>query len=78
MGNQTSQDKGGRRKSKTCNGGHNSPDGCSTEAHGSDIEDVRPTVERPPFTKEQEELVTRTWQILHEDMAKVGIVMFIG
>ena len=78
MGNQTSQDKTARRKSKTYNGGLNSPDGCSIEVHGSAIEDIRPTVERPPFTKEQKELVTKTWQILHEDIAKVGVVMFIG
>ncbi len=79
MGNTTSQqEKTTRRKSKTFNGGISSPDGYSTEVQASAIEDVRPTVERPPFTKEQKELVTKTWQILHDDMAKVGIVMFIG
>ena len=77
MGNVSSQDKTNRRKSKACNGGANT-DGCSIEVHGSAVEDVRPTVERPPFTDEQKKLVTKTWQILHDDMAKVGVVMFIG
>ena len=36
-----------------------------------------PQEELPPFTDRQKELVTETWRMVQEDMAKVGVVMFI-
>ncbi len=81
MGNQTSQDFIGKKKARSIFGStpsSGSPRSSSTEGHGSAIEEIRPTVDRPPFTQRQKDLVLKTWQILHDDMARVGVVMFIG
>lgn len=35
-------------------------------------------MDRPVISKEHKELITKTWAILQADIAKVGVVMFIG
>ncbi|RUS80969.1 hypothetical protein EGW08_011244, partial [Elysia chlorotica] len=47
----------------------------SGQNHCPSIEE--PQEELPPFTDHQKELVTETWRLVQEDMAKVGVVMFI-
>lgn len=32
---------------------------------------------RPEFSEQQKELVVQTWKILRDDLAKVGVVMFM-
>ncbi|CAL1534618.1 unnamed protein product [Lymnaea stagnalis] len=86
MGNQTSKrelvkklssEKSSHRKkylpqtngsSPAVNGGGEEPSCPSIEEH---------QVELPTFTDRQKELVTETWKVVQDDMAKVGVVMFI-
>ena len=58
------------------NGNSPAVNGCagSTETP-CEIEEVEE--ELPPFTDRQKELVTETWRVVQEDMARVGVIMFI-
>ncbi|XP_059166647.1 neuroglobin-like [Physella acuta] len=71
----TNSDKSSHRKKylpqtngATTNGTGDDPRSPSIEEH---------PVELPTFTARQKELVTETWRLVQEDMAKVGVVMFI-
>lgn len=57
------------------NGSSPAVNGGSEEPSCPSIEEQQ--VELPEFTDRQKELVTETWRIVQEDMAKVGVVMFI-
>ena len=51
------------------------------ERSGSDTgssEQVIPTVDRPVVSEDHKEIISRTWRILQEDIARVGVCMFIG
>ncbi|PVD26434.1 hypothetical protein C0Q70_14111 [Pomacea canaliculata] len=62
-----------RRKYLPANGpscnGHDS-------AATATIED-KAAQELPPFTDRQKELVVATWKVVQEDIAKVGVTMFM-
>ena len=58
------------------NGGSTNVNGCPGNDDAScEIQEVEE--ELPVFTDRQKELVTETWRVVQEDMAKVGVVMFI-
>ena len=51
------------------------------ERSGSDTgssEQVIPTVDRPVVSEDHKEIISRTWRILQEDIARVGVCIFIG
>ncbi|XP_041035158.1 x globin [Carcharodon carcharias] len=43
------------------------------------LSEAGPSASRPPFplSEEQKELVQESWKVLHQDIARVGIIMFI-
>ncbi|KAI8788566.1 neuroglobin [Biomphalaria glabrata] len=57
------------------NGSSPAVNGMSPDNSCPSIEEQQ--VELPSFTERQKELVTDTWRVVQEDMAKVGVVIFI-
>ncbi|KAK0047006.1 neuroglobin, partial [Biomphalaria pfeifferi] len=57
------------------NGSSPAVNGMSPDNSCPSIEEKQ--VELPSFTERQKELVTDTWRVVQEDMAKVGVVIFI-
>ena len=54
----------------------NGANGVNGHAAGDIIED-KSEEELPPFTERQKELVVSTWKVVQDDIARVGVKMFI-
>ncbi|KAL8613635.1 hypothetical protein ACOMHN_022054 [Nucella lapillus] len=49
---------------------------CNGHDGGATIED-KAAQELPPFTDHQKELVVETWKVVQEDIARVGVNLFM-
>ncbi|KAK7493434.1 hypothetical protein BaRGS_00015334 [Batillaria attramentaria] len=82
MGAQTSKKKGRNLASLERNSSKKrylpSPNGTPCNGHdGTPAIEDKAAQELPPFTDRQRELVVETWKVVQEDIARVGVKMFI-
>lgn len=75
--NLSNSERSSKRKKylQQTNGSSHGVNGASEQPACPSIEE--PRVELPEFTDRQKHLVTETWRIVQEDMARVGVIMFI-